>query len=68
MSDTPAQHTTRPEAPSRIPASGGDEQDVFSGWRRVLSWTKRPGACARAKRSYNRRLRRLTREALADAE
>jgi hypothetical protein len=51
--------TTDP--PSRIPARGGREEDVFSGWRRVLCYTKRPHVCQRAKRSYSRRLRKLAR-------
>lgn len=41
----------------RIPAKGGDEEDVFSGWRRVLCYTKRSGVCKSIKRKYNRRLR-----------
>ncbi len=49
------------DPPTRIPAKGGDEPDVFTGWRRVMCWTQRAGACRSAKRSYNRRLRSLAR-------
>ena len=54
------------EPPRRIPARGGDEQDVFSRWRAMLCYTQRAGVCANAKRSYNRRLRRVVRGVLAD--
>jgi len=43
----------------KIPMRGGLEYDVFSGWRRMLCYTSRPGVCKRAKRAYNRRLRRV---------
>lgn len=52
------------EPPKRIPARGGGEEDVFSGWRRVLCYTSRPGVCREMKRSYNRRLRKLARRIL----
>lgn len=56
--------TEAPEPPLRIPAKGGDEEDVFSGWRRVLCYTQRPGVTKKIKRKYNRRLRAITRQAL----
>lgn len=43
----------------RVPCKGGLEFDVFSGWRKVLCYTSRPGVCRKAKRSYNRRIRRM---------
>lgn len=48
----------------RIPARGGAEEDVFTGWRRVLCYTLRPGVCKRVKRSYWRRFRRLVKREL----
>jgi len=36
----------------------GDEWDVVTGWRKVLCWTQRAGACSRVKRRMRRRLRR----------
>lgn len=42
----------------RIPLKGGDEQDVFSGWRKVLCYTSRAGVCKAVKRKYNKRLRK----------
>lgn len=43
----------------RVALKGGLECDVFSGWRLVLCYTLRPGVCKKAKRAYNRRVRRL---------
>jgi hypothetical protein len=40
------------------PVKSGDEQDVFTGWRRAYCWTQRAGACKRVKRRANRRERR----------
>lgn len=37
---------------------GGDEQDVFSGWRRVLCYTKRPGVTKAIKAKFSRRVHR----------
>lgn len=45
-------------------AVGGDEQDVFTSWRRVLCWTQRPGACKRVKQRANRRERHSERQNL----
>lgn len=44
------------------PVKGGDEQDVFTGWRKVMCWTQRAGACKRVKRRANRRERREGRQ------
>lgn len=33
-----------------IPLKSGDEYDVFSGWRKVLSWN--PGQIKKIKRRY----------------
>lgn len=41
----------------RIPLKGGEEQDMLTGWRKVLS--HRNGRAKASKRSYNRRLRRI---------
>ena len=43
----------------RIPLKGGGEQDVFSGWRKVLCYTSRSGVCKAVKRQYSKRLRKL---------
>jgi hypothetical protein len=43
----------------RIPLRGGDEQDAFSGWRRLLRW--RPGDRKRLKKQYAKRLRKWMR-------
>jgi hypothetical protein len=42
----------------QIPARGGIEQDVFTGWRRVLCYLGKPRICRWAKTAYNRRQRR----------
>lgn len=42
----------------KVPAKQWDENDVTTGWRRVLCWTQRSGACKRVKRRMNRRFRR----------
>ncbi len=55
------------EPPKRIPARGGGEMDAFSRWRHVLCYMARPGVCQSMKRAYNRRLRRITRIILKDA-
>lgn len=44
----------------RIKEIDGAEEDVFSGWRRVLCYTQRAGVCKRIKRQYNRRFRRAS--------
>jgi len=51
----------------KIPHKGGLEGDVFTGWRKWLCYLTKPGICKKAKRSYNRRLRRtMKREDLYD--
>ncbi len=42
----------------------GDEWDVFTGWRKLLCYTKRAGVCKRTKRKANRRFRREFRKEL----
>ena len=41
-----------------IKMRGGFENDVFSGWRKLLCYTKKPGVCKKAKRQYNKRFRK----------
>jgi hypothetical protein len=38
------------------PCRNGDEYDVFTKWRRIISWAR--GETKRVKRGYNRRARR----------
>jgi hypothetical protein len=45
------------EPPSKIKLANGNEQDVFTGWRKMYCYTHRPGVCQSIKRGYNRRLR-----------
>ena len=40
------------------PVKSGDEQDVFTGWRKVYKYTQRAGVCKKVKRQANRRERR----------
>lgn len=47
---------------------GGDEQDVFSGWRRVLCYTQRSGVTKAIKAKFNRRVRREQRVDLRKTE
>lgn len=49
---------------SRIPLSGGDEQDMLTRHRHVR--LKRPGEAPAAKRSYRRRKRRKDRQELRE--
>lgn len=35
-----------------------DEFDVVTGWRKVMKWTQRAGACSKVKRRMRRRIRR----------
>jgi len=42
---------------------GGDEQDVFSGWRRLLCYTGRPGVTKAIKSKFNRRIRKEAKRA-----
>ncbi len=41
-----------------IRMKGGLEVDVFTGWRKVLCYTQRAGVCKKAKRKYNKRVRK----------
>lgn len=51
----------------RIPLRGGDEQDAFTGYRRLLNW--RPGDRKKLKKQYAKRLRKwLQREAKDEGE
>lgn len=55
----------RPDSGARrLPLTSGDEQDVFTGWRRWLCWTRRAGAVKRVKRGYWRRFRRTVKAAI----
>lgn len=49
-------------------AIDGDEQDVFTGWRRFYVWTKRPGATSKVKRKARRRERHEAKAALRDVD
>lgn len=40
------------------PIIDGDEQDVFTGWRRCYGYTQAAGVCKAVKRKANRRERR----------
>lgn len=37
---------------------GYDEEDVYTGWRKLLCWTARPGAVKKVKRRTHKRERR----------
>lgn len=41
-----------------------DEDDVYTGWRKVMCWTQRAGAVKKVKRRTHRRERREAREAI----
>lgn len=47
---------------------GGDEQDVYTGWRKVYVWTKRAGATRKVKRRTHKRERREGKAGLRDIE
>jgi hypothetical protein len=47
-----------------IPLRNQEEYDAFTGWRKVLRWSR--GELARIKRAFNRRARRFSRRQLAD--
>lgn len=36
---------------------GWDEEDVYTGWRKLLCWTARPGAVKKVKRRTHKRER-----------
>lgn len=41
-----------------------EEQDAYTGWRRLLIWTSRPGAVKKVKRRTHKRERREARAAI----
>jgi hypothetical protein len=41
----------------REPLKSGDEQDAFSGWRKLLCVFKRPGVARKTKTRFSRRVR-----------
>lgn len=47
------------------PARGGCEQDVTTGWKKILCWCERAKASAFWKKRIRRRLRRRLKEALS---
>jgi len=51
-------------AMGRRPIKGWDEQDVYTGWRKVYCWTKRAGAVKDVKRRTHRRERRTAKTKL----
>ncbi len=46
----------------------GDENDVFTGWRKMYKYTQRAGVCKAVKRRANRRERREGRREARKAE
>lgn len=51
----------------RIPYKSGFEQDVFSNRaRQRYCYTQRAGVCKKAKRQYNKRLRKAARVGIAE--
>lgn len=46
----------------REPARSGAEQDVVTNWRRLYTWTKRPGSTSWTKRQIRRRERRQSKQ------
>jgi hypothetical protein len=48
----------------RRPVVNGDEQDVYTRWRRYLCYTQRPGVVKSIKRSTHKRERREARAAI----
>ena len=45
-----------------------DEQDVFTGWRRMYVWTQRAGATSKVKRRARRRERHEARNRIRQGE
>lgn len=43
----------------------GEEQDVYTGWRKYLAWTSRPGAVKKVKRRTHKRERREARATIS---
>jgi hypothetical protein len=48
----------------RRPVVNGDEQDVYTSWRRVLCYVQKPGVVKAIKRSTHKRERREARRAI----
>lgn len=48
-----------------LPAKDAAEQDVFTGWRRLMCYTRRPGVCKAIKRQYRKRCRRVAKRVMA---
>jgi hypothetical protein len=46
--------------------TNGDEQDVYTGWRKVYVWTKRAGAVKAVKRRTHKRERQEGKKASAE--
>lgn len=46
------------------PVRGFADEDVMTGWRRVLCYTQRPGVASKIKRAYRRGERHQARAAL----
>lgn len=44
--------------PPKRHIKGWDEEDVYTGWRKYLVWTSRPGAVKKVKKRTHRRERR----------
>ena len=78
MRDRPDSRPRQPRRPSQSNRTNrkrsmrrvepGDEQDVYTGWRRLFAWTSRPGAVAAVKRRTHRRERRQERTRLQSGE
>lgn len=51
---------------TKIPLKGGDEYDALAKWRKWHKYLDKSGAVKRAKQSYNRRFRRLTKMKLKE--
>lgn len=45
-----------------------EEQDVYTGWRKVLIWASRPGAIKKVKRRTHKRERREAKAELRSME
>ena len=49
---------------TKIPLKGGNEYDALTGWRKWYKYLDKSGQKKAAKKSYNRRFRRLTRQSI----
>ena len=52
----------------RIPMKGGDEQDAFSRWRKLLCSFNRAGVVKQSKRKYNKRFRKAAKIKLKEGD